>query len=96
VIFIMDQSVGEVPKAMNKALVAATPSCIAVGTLSEHDGETLISLSDGAPPPGTEMSLVFGRSRDVILEKTKRERTSLHEAHHRGTALNSLVCDAAW
>ena len=59
VILVMDQSVGEVPKAMNKALVAATPSCIAVGTLSEHDGLTLISLSDAAPPPGTDMSLVF-------------------------------------
>jgi hypothetical protein len=59
VILVMDQSVGEVPRAMNKALVAATTSCVAVGTLSEHDGETLISLSDETPPHRAGMSRVF-------------------------------------
>lgn len=58
-ILVMDKTVGEVPKTMNRALVAATPSCVAVGTLSELDGETLISLSDGALPSGATLSLVF-------------------------------------
>lgn len=45
-ILVMDQTVGEVPESMAGALVAATNSCVAVGTLSEVEGETLISLSD--------------------------------------------------
>ena len=49
-ILVMDQSVGRVPDSMNRALVAATPSCVAVGTLCEADGETFISLSDEPPP----------------------------------------------
>jgi hypothetical protein len=44
---------------MDTALVAATSSCIAVGTLCEYDGETLISLSDVVLPLGVDMSLVF-------------------------------------
>ena len=58
-ILVMDQSVGEIPGSMNKALVAATPSCIAVGTLSEHDGDTLISLSDEPTTLEAGLSLVF-------------------------------------
>ena len=68
-ILVMDQSVGEIPESMNKALVAATPSCIAVGTLSEHDGETLISLSDEASPGKVDLSLVF----DGVLETPARK-----------------------
>jgi hypothetical protein len=52
----MDPSVGEVPETMSSGLVAATPTCVAVGTLSELDGATRISLDyradlsgDGAP-----------------------------------------------
>ena len=58
-LLIMDQSVGEVPESMNGAPVAATPSCVAVGTLSEHDGETSITISDEKPEPGLGLSIVF-------------------------------------
>jgi hypothetical protein len=37
----------DVPETLDGALVAATPSCIAVGTRSEADGETIIELSAG-------------------------------------------------
>jgi hypothetical protein len=37
---------------MSGGLVAATPTCIAIGTLSEHDGETSIALSDEATLSG--------------------------------------------
>src|SRR3954454_24914334 len=47
-ILVMDRIVGAVPETMAGGLVAATPTCIAVGTKSEHDGETSISLSDEA------------------------------------------------
>lgn len=45
-VFVMDHSSGELPKAMNDQLVAFTDSCVAVGTLSEVDGETTITLTD--------------------------------------------------
>src|SRR4051812_22105077 len=49
-ILVMDRAVGVIPETMSGRLVAATPTCIAVGTKSEHDGETSISLSDEATP----------------------------------------------
>lgn len=58
-VLIMDQSVGEVPESMNGADVASTTSCVAVGTLSEHDGETSITISDERPEPGLSLSIVF-------------------------------------
>lgn len=45
-ILVMDRSFGELPDAMNGQLVAFTDSCIAVGTLSEVDGETAITMTD--------------------------------------------------
>lgn len=45
-ILVMDQFVGIVPESMNGKLTAATPTCIAIGTLSEHDGPTHITLTD--------------------------------------------------
>jgi hypothetical protein len=44
-LFVMDKDSGEVPESMD-GLVAATPSCIAVGTLSGADGKTSVTLSD--------------------------------------------------
>jgi len=46
VILIMDRTIGEVPESMNDGLVSATSSCVAVGTLSEFDGETSITLTN--------------------------------------------------
>jgi len=48
-VLIMDQTVGEVPENMGQSLLAATRSCIAIGTRSETDGQTRISLSDEKP-----------------------------------------------
>ena len=45
-ILIMDHSYGEVPASMNGQLVSATASCVAMGTLSEVDGATKITLAD--------------------------------------------------
>ena len=58
-ILIMDQSVGEIPESMDGGLVAATPSCVAVGTLSEHDGETLITISNEIPASDLGLSIAF-------------------------------------
>jgi hypothetical protein len=48
-VLVMDHTLGNVPDSMNQNLVASTQSCVAVGTLSEADGETFLSLSDETP-----------------------------------------------
>jgi hypothetical protein len=40
----MDPAGGEIPASMHGSLIAATPSCIAIGTRPEDDGETEIIL----------------------------------------------------
>lgn len=47
-ILIMDYVFGEIPAAMNDALVSSSAYCIAVGTLAEFDGETTITLANVA------------------------------------------------
>jgi hypothetical protein len=64
-ILIMDQAIGRIPDSMNEALVAATPSCIAVGTLCEQDGKTHISLSDDASSLASGLSSVFDGMLDT-------------------------------
>lgn len=71
-ILVMDRAVGVIPETMAGGLVAATPTCIAVGTRSEHDGETSISLSDEATPSGGGSHLRF----DGVL-KTPSRRISV-------------------
>ena len=43
-VLVMDPQVAVVPDRMDQGLVAATESCVAVGTLAEHDGPTHIRL----------------------------------------------------
>jgi hypothetical protein len=45
-LLVMDKVSGEIPELMNGKLVVATHSCIAVGTLSQSDGETSVMLTD--------------------------------------------------
>jgi hypothetical protein len=58
-LLVMDESTGVIPDTMGGGLVAATPSCVAVGTMSEHDGETTVSISDGSDPVSGVGVLVF-------------------------------------
>lgn len=44
-ILIEDAAGGEVPKSRSRSLVAATPSCVAVGCRAEDDGKTEIVLA---------------------------------------------------
>lgn len=46
VVLILDPAVGEPPESMAGEAVAASGSCVAVGTLSEADGPTRIVLGD--------------------------------------------------
>lgn len=62
-LLIMDRSVGQLPESMAGRLVAFTPTCVAIGTLSSDDGSTRVTLSDGGGPPA-HGALVF----DGVLE----------------------------
>jgi hypothetical protein len=66
----MDQSVGTIPETMGGKLVSATSSCIAIGTLSEHDGLTNITLSSN-PPENSFGQIVY----DGILEIPSQKLT---------------------
>lgn len=46
-LLVMDRSVGIVPPTMGRSVVAFTETCVAVGTRSEHDGSTRVTVVDG-------------------------------------------------
>lgn len=46
IVLIMDSKGGEIPESMGGRSIVATPSCVAVGTLCEIDGATIVSLAD--------------------------------------------------
>jgi hypothetical protein len=50
IVLVVDFETGQVPRSFNGQLIAATETCVAVGTLSEQDGETTIVLTDEASP----------------------------------------------
>ncbi len=62
-VLVMDPSIGQIPDSMSGSLVASTSTCIAIGTLSEHDGVTHVSLSD-SPDVAPNVSPTF----DGVLE----------------------------
>jgi hypothetical protein len=50
-LLIMDRSVGQIPESMAGRLIAFTPTCVAIGTLSEHDGTTRVTLDESSGRP---------------------------------------------
>ena len=63
----MDRTVGQIPDSMFGGLISSTPSCVAVGTLSEHDGEIRITLGD-TPDHDRAQGPVF----DGVIETPNR------------------------
>jgi hypothetical protein len=61
-LLIMDRTAGIIPQSMNGRLVAATPSCIAVGTLAESEGCTSVTLTDDAMMAQPDLRLVIDTS----------------------------------
>lgn len=45
VVLVSDVNGGEIPKTMGGSLVSATNTCVAVGCLSEDDGQTQFTLA---------------------------------------------------
>jgi hypothetical protein len=77
-VLIMDPTIGDVPESMHGSLVAATSSCVAVGTRSELDGETRISISD--EPLATECASEQYTVFDGLLD-TPSKRVSVCTVH---------------
>ena len=71
-ILIMDLTIGKVPESMNGSIVAWTHSCVAVGTISEFEGETSICLTDDAAARVPSQAAVF----DGVLD-TPSKRISV-------------------
>ncbi|KAB2875646.1 MAG: hypothetical protein HS106_16970 [Ideonella sp.] len=46
VVLVMDFESGEPPESMGGALIAANETCVAVGTLAEHSGESEFVLAE--------------------------------------------------
>jgi hypothetical protein len=67
-ILIMDPSVAEIPESMGRSLISATPTCIAVGTRAEGDGETYVFFSTDRSSAPADL-LVF----DGVLRTPNRE-----------------------
>ena len=65
IIFVMDDSIGEIPEneAWNGS-IAATSSCVVISTLCEMDGETSITLSNEEPKTASNNFSAF----DGILD----------------------------
>jgi hypothetical protein len=64
-IFVMDPSHGKVPKSFDGHLISATPSCIAIGTLSEMDGQTTVILTNENSESSADTVLVFDNFLDT-------------------------------
>jgi hypothetical protein len=91
IVLLSDFSDKIIPKSMNGSVIAATDSCIAVGCLSEFDGETTFTLAlaseiDRSDPPSYEgmlrtpnhrvtMHSVFGQK--LLEMPTQQEMTKL-------------------
>lgn len=44
-VLLMDYCVGEIPSSFTEGLVTSTPTCIAIGTVSEDDGVTSVLVT---------------------------------------------------
>ena len=71
VILVMDPQLGKIPNSMNGRVVAATDSCVAVGTKEEYEGPTRIRItdevSDDTPPLKVHDGAVEVTSGEIVV-----------------------------
>lgn len=82
-LLVMCRRTGEPPRTMNRGSVAATGSCVAIGTLPDADGTTSFALSDG--PESAADRRGMARAFDGLIA------TPLREVHLCSTANESLA-----
>lgn len=84
-ILIEDSQGGEIPSTMSGQLIANTSSCIAVGCLSEFDGETEIVLGEAgkiAPPAQLVFDgMIPARSKNVTVRTVLGELIAEQAVH---------------
>lgn len=68
-LLIMDPNSDEIPDSMGGQAVAATSSCVAVGTKEEHDGPTEIRMADA----DEDLEIPALKVHDGDLELNSRE-----------------------
>lgn len=68
VVLVSDASGGDIPTEMKGAVVSATSTCIAVGCLSEDDGQTEFTLTPLSEVDQTEKPVYEG-----MIETPKRQ-----------------------
>lgn len=82
-VVLVGDPAGEPPESMGGSLVSATSSCVAVGTMSEADGETTIRIVDEAYTQDKLGQLAFHGSLQLpsnrltiasVLDETYLER----------------------
>lgn len=78
VILVMDCASGEIPETLNHRLIAATSSCVAVGTLAETDGETTIVLTNEIGYPNSDEQLFLKFSGKVAAPGKKLDICTAH------------------
>ena len=65
----MERTIGEIPESMHGSLVAATDSCVAIGTLNSSDGQSRITLSDEGPVAKENETPIFEGVLDTPARK---------------------------
>ncbi|MCC2314243.1 hypothetical protein [Cellulomonas xiejunii] len=53
-ILLMDPDTGEMPTSLGRRSVAASSTCVAIGTLNEFDGKTTVHLDEPSELPRRE------------------------------------------
>jgi hypothetical protein len=93
-VLILDPRHGSIPESMSGALLASTESCVAVGTIMEHDGPAhLVLCNDLSELVSKEMLLIFeGQIEtphqeicicDISMERLLSLKTGTSESHVR-------------
>jgi hypothetical protein len=67
----MDRGTGEIPGSMGKTLVAATPSCVAIGTRSSTDGDTEIVFTDEKAYPLSDSGFFMAFTGTIAIPRKR-------------------------
>ena len=89
-LLIMDRSVGRPPESMAGEIIASTSTCVAIGTRSEHDGTTHVTLDDG-PTTFVAGTPCF----DGVLETPSR-RLSVCSVTDQVVLENDVMTERTW
>lgn len=88
----MDHETGEIPGSMGHNLVATTPSCVAVGTLSDLDGETEVVLTDEQAYPKSDRDLRLAFTGTLMSSRKQVDVCTVDLRKIIGLAVAKVQC----